>query len=96
MPTQVGRRVLQHFCTRYLTTALDAWRCWYQRKAYLAAVFAQLQGKGHKQVRGARHLFLLAPALNLLAMLSAADLCSLPVRWLRNGPCLWRFALTCR
>lgn len=52
MPTQVGRHVLQHFRTRYLTAALDAWRCWYQRKAYLAAVFAQLQGKGHKQVSG--------------------------------------------
>lgn len=52
VPTQVGRHVLQHFRTRYLTAALDAWRFWYQRKTYLAAVFAQLQGKGHKQVSG--------------------------------------------
>jgi hypothetical protein len=36
---------------RYLAAAFDSWRCWYQRKAYLAAVFAQLQGKGHQQVR---------------------------------------------
>lgn len=42
--------MLQHFRKRYLAAAFDAWRCWYQRKAYLAAVFAQLQGKGHQQV----------------------------------------------
>jgi hypothetical protein len=43
---------LQHFHTRYLAAAFGAWRRWYQRKAYLAAVFAQLQGKGHHQVNG--------------------------------------------
>jgi hypothetical protein len=45
------RQALQQFRKRYLAAAFDAWRCWYQRKAYLAAVFAQLQGKGHQQVR---------------------------------------------
>lgn len=47
---QVARRVLQHFRKRYLAEAFGAWRSWYQRKSYLAAAFAELQGKGHQQV----------------------------------------------
>jgi len=50
---QVARHVLRHFRTRYLAAAFDAWRCWYQRKSYLAAVFAKLQGKGNHQARAA-------------------------------------------
>jgi hypothetical protein len=48
---RVARGAMQRFRVRHLSAALGAWWRWYQRKAYLAAVFAQLQGRGHKQVR---------------------------------------------
>lgn len=41
--------MLLHFRTRYLTAAFDAWHRWQRRKSYLAAVFAQLEGRGHQQ-----------------------------------------------
>jgi hypothetical protein len=46
----MAQRVLRHFRARYLAAAFAAWRRWHQRKAYLAAVFGQLQGKGHTQL----------------------------------------------
>jgi hypothetical protein len=47
---QVARDVLHHFHMKRLQLAFSTWRSWQQRKAWLAAVFSELQGRGHKQV----------------------------------------------
>lgn len=47
---QVAATVLEHFRLRRLQLALETWRAWYGRKAYLAAMFNKLQGRGHQQV----------------------------------------------
>ncbi|KAF6256503.1 hypothetical protein COO60DRAFT_99985 [Scenedesmus sp. NREL 46B-D3] len=47
---QVARNVLRHFHMQRLRLAFDTWRSWQQRKAWLGAVFSELQGRGHKQI----------------------------------------------
>jgi hypothetical protein len=47
---QVGRNVLHHFRVKRLRLAFNTWHSWQQRKAWLAAAFSELQGRGHKQV----------------------------------------------
>lgn len=47
---QVAGEVLRHFRMRRLHAAFSSWRSWFQRKTWLAAVFAELQGRGHRQV----------------------------------------------
>jgi hypothetical protein len=47
---QVARTVLNHFRMMRLRLAFNTWHSWQQRKAWLAAVFDELQGRGHKQV----------------------------------------------
>jgi hypothetical protein len=50
--------VLHHFRVKRLRLAFGTWRSWQQRKAWLAAVFSELQGRGHKQVCLLHHICL--------------------------------------